>query len=65
MHFDLLSISQLLEDDFEVHFKKGLYWVLDAQEILFVRFLLLVKFSVLTFHILLALLDACWQDPLL
>jgi hypothetical protein len=30
--------------------------------ILFARFLLLVEFSVLIFHILLALLDVCWQD---
>jgi hypothetical protein len=29
-HFNLLSVSQLLEDDFEVRFKKGLSWVLDA-----------------------------------
>jgi hypothetical protein len=34
--------------------------------ILFARFPLLVQFSVLIFHILLALLDVCWQDlPLL
>jgi hypothetical protein len=34
--------------------------------ILFARFPLLVEFSVLFFHILLALLDVCWQDlPLL
>jgi hypothetical protein len=34
--------------------------------ILFARFPLLVEFSVLIFHILLALLDVCWQDlPLL
>jgi hypothetical protein len=30
LHFNLLSVSQLLEDDFEVHFKKGLSRVLDA-----------------------------------
>jgi hypothetical protein len=32
---------------------------------LFVGFPLLVELSVLIFHILLALLDVCWQDPLL
>jgi hypothetical protein len=31
LHFNLLSVSQLLEDDYEVHFKKGLSRVLDAQ----------------------------------
>jgi hypothetical protein len=30
LHFNLLSISQLLEDDYEVRFKKGLSRVLDA-----------------------------------
>ena len=31
MHFNLLSVSQLLKDDFEVRFKKGLSRVLDAR----------------------------------
>jgi hypothetical protein len=31
MHFNLLLVSQLLEDDYEVHFKKGLSRVLDAR----------------------------------
>jgi hypothetical protein len=30
-HFKLLLVSQLLEDDYEVHFKKGLSRVLDAR----------------------------------
>jgi len=30
LHFNLLSVSQLLEDDYEVRFKKGLSRVLDA-----------------------------------
>jgi hypothetical protein len=30
LHFNLLSISQLLEDDYEAHFKKGLSRVFDA-----------------------------------
>jgi hypothetical protein len=60
LHFNMLSVSQLLEDDYEVRFKKGLSRVLDACGILFARFPLLVEFSVLFFHILLALLDVCW-----
>jgi hypothetical protein len=31
LHFNLLLVSQLLEDDYEVHFKKGLSRVLDAR----------------------------------
>jgi hypothetical protein len=31
LHFNLLSISQLLEDDYAVRFKNGLSWVLDAK----------------------------------
>jgi hypothetical protein len=30
LHFNLLSILQILEDDYEVHFKSGLSCVLDA-----------------------------------
>jgi hypothetical protein len=30
LHFNLLLVSQLLEDDYEVRFKKGLSRVLDA-----------------------------------
>jgi hypothetical protein len=30
LHFNLLSVLQLLEDDYEVRFKKGLSRVLDA-----------------------------------
>jgi hypothetical protein len=59
LHFNLLSISQLFEDDYEVCFKKGLSQVLDAQGIVFVRFPLLVEFLVLIFHFLMSLLDAC------
>ena len=65
LHFNLLSVSQLLEYGYEVRFKKCLSRVFDVQGDLFVRFPLLVEFSVLIFHILLALLDVCWQDPLL
>jgi hypothetical protein len=66
LHFNLLSVSQLLEDDFEVHLKRAFlgFWILMG--ILFARFPLLVEFLVLIFHILLALVDVCWQDlPLL
>jgi hypothetical protein len=31
LHFNLLSVSQLLQDDFEVRFKTGLSRVLDSQ----------------------------------
>jgi hypothetical protein len=30
LHFNPLSVSQFLEDDYEVRLKKGLSWVLDA-----------------------------------
>jgi hypothetical protein len=33
LHFNLLSISQLLEDDYKVYFKRGLSRVLDAKGI--------------------------------
>jgi hypothetical protein len=39
--------------------KRGCLGFLMPRGILFVRFPLLVKFLVLTFHILLALLDVC------
>jgi hypothetical protein len=44
LHFNLLPVSQLLEDDYEVHFKKGLSQVLDPHGILFAGFPLLVEF---------------------
>jgi hypothetical protein len=37
LHFNLLSISQLLEDDYEVRFKKGLSRVLDTHDDLVCR----------------------------
>jgi hypothetical protein len=66
LHFNPLLVSQLLEDDYEVHFKRAClkFWM--PVGILFARFSLFVEFSVLIFHILLALLDVYWQDlPLL
>jgi hypothetical protein len=61
LHFNMLSVSQLLEDHYEVRFKRGLSQVLDAQGILFVGFSLLVEFFELILHILLALLDVSWH----
>jgi hypothetical protein len=62
LHFKLISFLQLLEDDYEVHFKRGLSRVLDARGILFARFPRLVKFFELIFHILLGPLDVFWQN---
>jgi hypothetical protein len=33
LHFNLLSVSQLLEDDYKVYFKRGLSRVFDAKGI--------------------------------
>ena len=59
LHFNLLSVSQLLEDDYKVRFKRVClrFWM--PVGILFARFPVLVEFLVLIFHILLALLDVC------
>lgn len=48
LHFNLLSVSQLLEKDFKVHFKKGLS-VLDDKKDLIYRIPLLNKFFMLIF----------------
>jgi hypothetical protein len=65
LHFNLLLVLQLLEDDYEVHFKRTFlrFWV--PRGILFIGFPPLVEFLVLIFHILLALLDVCWYYHLL
>jgi hypothetical protein len=65
LHLNLLFVSQLLENDYEVHFKRALlkFWMLRG--ILFVKFLLLFEFFKQILYILLALLDVFWQDPLL
>jgi hypothetical protein len=62
LHFNLHSVSQLLEDDYEVRFKGDflMFWM--QREILFARFLHLDEFFKLVFHILLAPLDVFWQD---
>jgi hypothetical protein len=31
LHFNLLSVPQLLEDNYKVHFKRGLSRLMDAQ----------------------------------
>jgi hypothetical protein len=48
LQFNLLSVSQLLEKDFKVHFKKGLS-VLDDKKDLIYRIPLLNKFFMLIF----------------
>ena len=66
LHFNLLLVSQPLRMTMKCILKRACleFWMLVG--ILFAIFPLLVEFSVLIFHILLALLDVCWQDlPLL
>jgi hypothetical protein len=62
LHFNLLSVSQLLEDDYEVRFKKGLSRVLDAYGDLICQISPFGRVFSADFHILLTLLDVCWQD---
>jgi hypothetical protein len=59
LHFNLLSISQLLEDNYEVCFKKGLSRVLDTQGDLVCRIspYFWSSFFKLILQTLLALLD--------
>jgi hypothetical protein len=54
--YNLLSVSQLLDEGFEVRFKMGclVFWILEA--ILCARSSPRVKFSKLIFHSVLALL---------
>jgi hypothetical protein len=56
LHFNLPFVLELLKDDYEMHFKGAHLRFLMPRGILFVKFPLLVEFSVL---ILLALLDVC------
>ena len=63
LHFNLLSVLQLLQDGFEVHFKTSLSQFLILKEILFVRLSLLAVSFKLIFLTPLALLDAWWLDP--
>jgi hypothetical protein len=59
LHFNLLSVSQLLKDDYEVRFKKGLSRVLDACGDLICQISPFGRVLMPIFHILLALLDVC------
>ena len=59
--FNLLSVSQLLDEGFEVRFKEGCSRVYIPEEIWFAGFYLVIGFSWLTsLELLLALLVACW-----
>jgi hypothetical protein len=57
LYFNLLSISQLLEDDYEVRFKRGLSRVLDTKGDLVCPISPFGRVFELIFHILLAPLD--------
>jgi hypothetical protein len=46
LHSNLLSVSQLLEDDFELCFKKGLSHVLNGKRELICQFPHLDEFSI-------------------
>jgi hypothetical protein len=61
LHFNILSVLQLLEDDYEVRFNKGL----SAQGDIVCQISRFGRVFSVDFHILLALLDVCSQDPLL
>jgi hypothetical protein len=65
LHFNLLSVSQLLEDDYEVRFKNGLSHILDAHGDLVSQISPFGRVFSVDFHILLAVFDVCWQDHLL
>ena len=59
--FNLLSVSQLLDEGFEVRFKEGCSRVLDSRGDLVCRILPRDRFSWLTsLELLLVLLVACW-----
>ena len=59
--FNLLSVSQLLDEGFEVHFKAGCSRVLDSRGDLVCRIYLVIGFSwLISLEFLLVLLVACW-----
>jgi hypothetical protein len=62
LHFNLLSISELLEDDFEVCFKKGLSCILDDKGDLVYRISPFGRLVWANFPTLFALLDVLCQD---
>ena len=64
--FNLLSVSQLLEDGFEVRFKEGFpeFWI--PEETWFAGSFLVTEFCwSISLELLLALLVACWLVILL
>jgi hypothetical protein len=63
LHFNLLSVSQLLQDGFEVRFKTSLSQVLDSQENLICQIVPFWLSFELIFLTYLALLDVWWTDP--
>jgi hypothetical protein len=64
LYFNFLSVSQLLQDGFEVCFKTGFSQVLHSQENLVCQIVLLAMSFELIFLTPLALLDVWWLDPL-
>jgi hypothetical protein len=60
LHFNLLSVSQLLEGDYEVHFKMGRSRVLDAKGDLVCHIFPFGRFFELIFPIQPVLLDVFW-----
>jgi hypothetical protein len=63
LHFNMLSVSQLPEDNYELCFKKVLSRVLHARGILVVRFPLLVMFFKLILHSLCcSLILKCYES---
>ena len=64
--FNLLSVSQLLDEGFEVRFMEGCSQVLDSRGDLVCRIFLVTKFSwSISLELLLSLLVACWLVLLL
>jgi hypothetical protein len=63
LHFNLLSVSQLLQDGFEVRLRPACLEFLIPREILFVRLSLLAMSFELFFLTPLALLEFWWPDP--
>ena len=63
---NLLSVSQLLDEGFEVRFKEGCSHVYIPEEIWFAGFYLAIGFSwLISLELLLVLLVACWLVLLL
>ena len=65
LHFNLLSVSQLIEEYFDVRFKKGLSRVLDDNGDLVCQIFPFGRVLRADFPTLLVRLDVLWQDLLL